>query len=161
MTHIIDDTSGEVKNDSDDDQHDKKLQKMFELDNKCHFLPTCVHSKECCRGVAKSFQPMARAIPKVCNITKWKKSKGMGVSGVDLLKVKHIRGSIRSIVKKYLNARGGVQNRLLLFEYEKQKKIGDCPSSFDVGTPTIGSQEDTKEVVSPFSIENIEAAQNR
>ena len=137
-TNNIEDTPGEVKKDSDDDQQDKKLRKEFELDNKCHSLPRCVHSKECCRGVAKSFQPLARAIPKVCNITKWKGSKGMDESGVDLLKVKHIRGSIRSIVKKYLNARGSVQKNLLLFEYKKQKQIGVCPSSLAGSLSGVG-----------------------
>ena len=167
-------TYTEAKQEEGTDKNDSKTHNEFELDNKCHNLPSSVHSTECCRGVAKSFQPLARAIPIVCNITKWKGSKSTGKSGVDLLGVKHIRGSIRSIVQRYINARGDGQNKLLLFEHKKQMKIVVCPLSLvgdssglggidsngmskrggGLEAPLLGNTR--KVVVSPFSIETKE-----
>ena len=167
-------TYTEAKQEEGTDKNDSKTHNEFELDNKCHNLPSSVHSTECCRGVAKSFQPLARAIPIVCNITKWKGSKSTGKSGVDLLGVKHIRGSIRSIVQRYINARGDGQNKLLLFEHKKQLQVGVCPLSLvgdssglggidsngmskrggGLEAPLLGNTR--KVVVSPFSIERKE-----
>ena len=167
-------TYTEVKQEEGTDINDNKTHNEFELDNKCHNLLSCVHSKECCQGVAKSFQPLARVIPRVCNITKWKGSKSTGKSGVDLLGVKHIRRSIRSIVQRYINARGDGQNKLLLFEHKKQLQVGVCPLSLVGDSSGLGGidsngmskrgggleapllEDIRKVVVSPFSIERKE-----
>lgn len=163
-------TYTKVKQEEGNDTNDNKTHSEFELDNKCHNLLSCVHSKECCHGVAKSFQPLARVIPKMCNITKWKGSKSTGKSGVDLLGVEHIRRSIRSMVQRYINARGDGQNKLLLFEHKKQMQIGVCPLSLAAEASGLGGidangtsnkrdeghEDARKVVVSPFSIETKE-----
>ena len=105
----------------------KQKKRMFDLDHKCHLLKSSVHSRECWNGGDQIFQPLARAIPIACNVTKWDARNGsIAVNGETYVNAKHVRGSIRSLVQKYISSSD--QQFKLIREYRKQRKIGFCPA---------------------------------